>query len=1553
MFRPLEPRSVRRGNTLIVVLSCISLLAVVGLTAVYLAKDQAERARIQGEPGVDVAFTDNGMGAFNFYLATLIYDAPDNGQGLLNAARGHSLMATMYGRYSNLGGVWQQGGGTIPWNGVGIFGVTDETVAMPGEPQFPRADVVNHRVFATGSNIYDPEFAQQRAFGAATNPAAYIPKNAAYTYPDLNNFFLASQCSATGEVLVPSYYRPNTPGAFGTLDPGNPNWRTRSGVLQSVRPTQHLHPQFPTVPANADGSYTGDVANIPGAFYFNSATGQYVAHNDSIWVDIGLPSFTLPSGKRVKALVAPLVLDLNSRLNLSVHGNRLNGGLAAGIHTSGAGFGAWEVSLERAFGVTNQAEARNIVTNRWGGSTMSGVTAKAFAPRLAPSNQIPAYSAVAWTGNAGANIASLALPGQTGALANSMFSNNPVFGPTFTPSTPGYDSTNTQVANHPALLNPNEFSSFPLSDTKLLSARYGPPPFYLSTFSPTLANSAPNTLRGTSVFTAGAAFNTPNSYRLDPADLNRMLYTTTGYDLDRIGLAPPSGQTQATFAALGGIDLNRKLADYRANTAQPLSPGNMATAVAYGSGTALQADIDRQLLARDIFARMIVAMAAPGASVNPTTGQVTITELPGTPNYNNLRRLAQFAVNIVDYIDDDDISTTFIWNPANPADPFAVANFTTPTNTIVYGTEKPRIVLNEAYAEIVNDPTDQAFTNNAVGASKPAQVRFWLELQNPTSPPYATAGTSPLGTGAVKVRYTAGTDGVTFSPYTVQIVRNIPGGVATGYNSVSSTLRNPGDPNYPANVAGSIAPGGAGPPPDLIFDFSAADGTPGVYALNPAQTTPQTGTPNAAGSILVCAANVPSVTSQAIEFNPAGFGGFANLITATPAGTPGSLTYTIALGTAFPQANTAPSTDVLQHVIVLQRLANPYLPPGATNPYITVDLMDSVPAADRVLLPNTVKTANIRTAKTAAGGAGLAGSKGYDPNTPPAAGSPDLRPRSLGKIQPYTSFSPMNGGFTQPAAAYQSAAGNSGTYNFTFPSSLVLPQNPSVDPGQGVLHTFTRHNGTTAGGPAAQTYVPGVPAALNGTGVTETLMTPFDWLVHLDRPLINQLEVLHATVEKPYLFTQQSVAPNPTGTDVARFSNSIWQNVMLSPTFSPLYQVLDMARIQPYGHMTALGGRIPGKININTITDKRVWDALFDAQGGLNGFTQAQVDQLWNGMMASRTQSMQQRFNTSGTQLTDAAGVAYNTPVAGASVYDNGTATGDRPFLPFGVSTIPPGGSVITVNGITYHVNAGGTNFPTDTLLRVNTGTGLPWLFQTTAINPPQTLTSTPHPYQQLEAARKILNNTTTVSHNFAVFVTVGYFEVTNEAASGIPGGGTFVQLGKEYYLNAPGDTRYKFFAIVDRSMIGLDPFQYKTNTVAHAQVQPFFTTVSTYIAGTSPSTPAGSMTINVAASTGTTGGPAQVYSNGQPVDLMSGLPAGTATLVIGTGATQEIVTVAGVSYNGTGVASVTLSTALQFNHGPGESVSNILPGNPGPQTTFDVTQAPYNYVVPFWSKLQ
>ena len=88
------------------------------------------------------------------------------------------------------------------------------------------------------------------------------------------------------------------------------------------------------------------------------------------------------------------------------------------------------------------------------------------------------------------------------------------------------------------------------------------------------------------------------------------------------------------------------------------------------------------------------------------------------------------------------------------------------------------------------------------------------------------------------------------------------------------------------------------------------------------------------------------------------------------------------------------------------------------------------------------------------------------------------------------------------------------------------------------------------------------------------------------------------------------------------------------------------------------------------------------------------------------------------------------------------------------------------------------------------------------ATNEPMLMIPGLHPYQRIEAARKIMNNTTTVSNVFAVWVTVGYFEVTTPVGTAPEA----EQWGKEYYFEVPGDMRQKMFAIVDRTQIGVRP---------------------------------------------------------------------------------------------------------------------------------------------------
>ena len=48
------------------------------------------------------------------------------------------------------------------------------------------------------------------------------------------------------------------------------------------------------------------------------ATGNEIfANNDSIWMDLGHPVMTAPDGRRYKPLLAPLIVDLDNRINVN------------------------------------------------------------------------------------------------------------------------------------------------------------------------------------------------------------------------------------------------------------------------------------------------------------------------------------------------------------------------------------------------------------------------------------------------------------------------------------------------------------------------------------------------------------------------------------------------------------------------------------------------------------------------------------------------------------------------------------------------------------------------------------------------------------------------------------------------------------------------------------------------------------------------------------------------------------------------------------------------------------------------------------------------------------------------------------------------------------------------------------------------------------------------------------------------------------------------------------------------------------------------------------
>lgn len=434
--------SQRRAVILMVVLSLLTLFALVGVTFVLYADAEATAARVAREAQSSQVGDVKPEQALSFFLGQFLYDVPDTVAGANSGIRGHSLARTMYGYFyvsgtatylgqtilstatGNLGAgafVMVQSNATgavlpayitavvpnasitlnIPWpfptgavsintdtnvlayNGIGrlhyanaagqsypsvnpppittpLQNVPNNYTALPGQPIDDYA-LVNYTWFSGDGPMRDPE-----RFGSRLNPYApqsspYVGGNAPYTYPDLNNFFLAAM-RADGTVLTPSFHRPwlfqmatinvggvQTPKLYAFNDMTNLNWTNSIGKYLTPRPRPAEHPTFP-LPGDANG----DVKNLPWA----------PGGNDSIWVDLGAPVMTAPDGTKYKMMFAPLIVDLDGRINLNTAGNiqnmvsaaltsmgAPNGPAAwqaiAGAHVSNQGWGPWEANLSK------------------------------------------------------------------------------------------------------------------------------------------------------------------------------------------------------------------------------------------------------------------------------------------------------------------------------------------------------------------------------------------------------------------------------------------------------------------------------------------------------------------------------------------------------------------------------------------------------------------------------------------------------------------------------------------------------------------------------------------------------------------------------------------------------------------------------------------------------------------------------------------------------------------------------------------------------------------------------------------------------------------------------------------------------------------------------------------------------------------------------------------------------------------------------------------------------------------------------------------------------
>jgi hypothetical protein len=918
---------------------------------------------------------------------------------------------------------------------------------------------------------------------------------------------------------------------------------------------------------------------------------------------------------------------------------------------------------------------------------------------------------------------------------------------------------------------------------------------------------------------------------------------------DRSIAGIPINDWRSTLLDKSRIDLNRPLTKFP-------TPPNDGTR--YVPGSADAAWTDRIYLCRDIFDRLmnVTGVAPPNKTTYP----------PGTPTFEAQRYLAQLAANIVSFISTDDNMIAYNWLcwPNTQVDQ-TITTFD--PDGWVFGTEIPRVVLSEVYGQVQNDLTETAVFNGptayqAGGVSDPdtpnsamarafpanqAQyvnlkamnnfiVNFFVELHQPHKydNPGVTWGeidpANPNRAGHVRLSFLA-PDGLptpTKSAYRIKLRTDAMG--STVVSRLQAPMNTTGDPDFGGAPAGAVSA--------TIDDFTPGSPTlPGidVNVVRPAVTG------GAGDSDYGGGYGIPAGTPGSYDQNNKGFFvlgpvtgnqparsmDFANdrAVVMSPPFIPtiqtSKMTTTLTNNTTIMQ-DMATNPQLYSPTVVLQRLAYPYLPYNndatsrSYNPFVTVDYVEYIPLKDSVL---------------------------YDANGPRdgQAGRPQRSP--LDQRQSY--------GRRQP---FRATATNLNAQQLPAGSALAFRQSPNV-PG----NTFFKLNAIsdTAAPPAAN----------------DTIDSSFDWFAHLDRQLTNIMELLQVSSFPPHLLTHKFVTTatptNPAGPNDRNQHVAPWFDQNCPPGQSArLHRFFETVGFRDRTTQAPFGGKLYGKVNINTIYDQETLQAICDPNPG-NYFDQAAVTNVWN-------------------QLQGRGIGAAPTPAS-------------RPFTsfatPFAGTTPPP--------DLQYPL--GGGIIPT-----VLGGTG------------PFTNNAAPqHPYLQNEILQKIFGNITTRSNVFAVWITTGFFAVEdNSIRPAKLGAEVDVRLRHKFFAvvdrtNLTMDPANSLLQGPRPIFFPLDPVDPVTNNPV------------TYVPGKNPAgaktrVPAysgglGFMTIRDT-----------IDHNGNEFSSTSGasftITAGT-TLYVDVGDALEAVTV--TSVDGT---NGTITFMNNFQHYAGCSICTQRLGNPGPQ---------------------
>jgi hypothetical protein len=282
------------------------------------------------------------------------------------------------------------------------------------------------------------------------------------------------------------------------------------------------------------------------------------------------------------------------------------------------------------------------------------------------------------------------------------------------------------------------------------------------------------------------------------------------------------------------------------------------------------------------------------------------------------------------------------------------------------------------------------------------------------------------------------------------------------------------------------------------------------------------------------------------------------------------------------------------------------------------------------------------------------------------------------------------------------------------------------------------------------------------------------WLVHLDRQLISPMELLHVSGYHPHQLTHRFLAPDGRG-GLQRFGQRV-------PWFDPgnrLYRVFEFLEARSRAAGVSGEGRVAGKINLNTVWDPETLLALCDPQPS-NSF---RTEDLYKPLRGPADPPDPNKDDPADPQTVFWRMMKLRSP---GFLTGGGPGPDDRPFLSLATGYSTGDQQYPAPRGIGIE----------DTFLRSFDG-GSRRLFQSP--EPANANDPAAHPYLDYELLTKVFNQITPRSNVFAVWLTVGFFEVTDDTSRP-------VKLGREIGRAEGRHLRHRLFAIVDRSVLTSNP---------------------------------------------------------------------------------------------------------------------------------------------------